>query len=280
MGRSIHASAVVEDGAILGDGVRIGPFCHIGKDVRLGEDCRLHAHVVIAGRTNIGPRTQIFPFASVGHPPQDLKYDGEPSTLEVGADNTIREHVTMNPGTRGGGMRTVIGDRNLFMTGAHVAHDCRVGNGCVFANNAALAGHVTVEDRAIIGGLAGVHQFVHIGPLAMVGGVTAVLRDVIPYGLAAGDRGALQGLNWIGLQRAGTGRETRRLLRKAYRRLFGREGTLEERLDAVAAEYGQEPMIRCIVEFMRASLARRRDKDASGRGLCLPEGPEYARDDG
>ncbi len=264
MGRSVHASAVVEDGAILGDGVQIGPFCHIGEDVRIGDGCQLHAHVVVAGRTEIGPRTRIFPFASIGHPPQDLKYAGEPSTLEVGADNIIREHVTMNPGTRGGGMRTVIGDRNLFMTGAHVAHDCHVGSGCVFANNAALGGHVTVENGAIIGGLAAVHQFVRIGASAMIGGVTAVVQDVIPYGMVVGDRGALQGLNWIGLKRAGTDRATRKLLRAAYRRLFeSEEGSLSERLDAVSADYGQEPMIRCIVEFMRVK---------SDRGLCLPEG--------
>jgi len=258
MGRSIHASAVVEDGAILGDGVRIGPFCHIGKDVRLGEDCRLHAHVVIAGRTNIGPRTQIFPFASVGHPPQDLKYDGEPSTLEVGADNTIREHVTMNPGTRGGGMRTVIGDRNLFMTGAHVAHDCRVGNGCVFANNAALAGHVTVEDRAIIGGLAGVHQFVQIGAHSIVGGASRLIQDAPPYMRTAGNPAQVRGVNTIGLRRSGFTPQQRKELKDVYRLLYRSDLNVTQVLDRLRHQPHSSAPVAHLVRFI----------EGSKRGLC------------
>ena len=265
MGRSIHASAVIEAGAILAEDVQIGPFCHVGEEVRLGNGCLLHAHVAVAGRTDIGRGTRIFPFASIGHSPQDLKYAGEPSTLEIGAGNIIREHVTMSPGTRGGGMRTVVGDRNLFMMGAHVAHDCVVGSGCVFANNATLGGHVEVEDGAIIGGLAAVHQFVRVGAHAMIGGLSAVVQDVIPYGMVFGDRATLQGLNWIGLKRAGTDRAAMKMLRAAYRRLFGADDSLDERLDAVSTEYGRDPMVRSIVEFMRAE---------SDRGLCMPESAE------
>ena len=262
MTRSIHPSAVVEEGATLGEDVQIGPFCHVGGEVRLGDGCVLHAHVVVAGRTDVGPGTRIFPFASVGHPPQDLKYAGEPSTLEIGSANTIREHVTMNPGTKGGGMRTVVGDRNLFMMGAHVAHDCQVGSGCVLANNATLGGHVIVEDGAIIGGLAAVHQFVRVGTQAMIGGLSAVVQDVIPYGMVLGDRATLRGLNWVGLKRAGTDRETLARLRKSYRQLFGEEGPIGGRVDAVSEKYGDDPMVRRIVEFMGAE---------SDRGLCLPE---------
>ncbi len=261
MEASIHPSAVVEDGAALGEGVQVGPFCHVGGDVRLADGCVLHSHVAVAGRTEIGPHTRIFPFASVGHPPQDLKYAGEPSTLEIGADNIIREHVTLNPGTKGGGMRTVVGDGNLFMMGAHVAHDCRVGDGCVMANNATLGGHVVLEDGAIIGGLAAVHQFVRVGAYAMIGGLSAVVQDVIPYGMVFGDRATLQGLNWVGLRRAGTDRETLARLRKAFRCLFDSEGPIGERIDAVSAEYGADPTVRRIVEFMGAE---------SDRGLCLP----------
>lgn len=267
MGRSIHASAVVEAGAVLGEDVQIGPFCHVGEEVRLGDGCLLHAHVVVAGRTDIGPDTRIFPFASIGHSPQDLKYAGEPSTLEIGAGNIVREHVTINPGTRGGGMRTVVGDRNLFMMGAHVAHDCLVGSNCVFANNATLGGHVAVEDGAIIGGLAAVHQFVRVGNHAMIGGLSAVVQDVIPYGMVFGDRATLQGLNWIGLKRAGTDRAALKQLRAAYRQLFDDGSSLDERLDAVATEYGRDPLVRCIVDFMRAE---------SDRGLCMPESGERA----
>ena len=262
MARSIHPSAVVEEGATLGEGAQVGPFCHVGGDVRLGEDCVLHSHVAVAGRTTVGARTAIFPFASVGHPPQDLKYAGEPSTLEIGADNIIREHVTLNPGTTGGGMRTVVGNRNLFMMGAHVAHDCRVGDGCVMANNATLGGHVVLDDGAIVGGLAAVHQFVRVGAHAMIGGLSAVVQDVIPYGMVFGDRATLRGLNWVGLKRAGNDREALARLRRAFRRLFDGEGPMGERLDAVSAEYGGDPMVRRIVEFMAAE---------SDRGLCLPE---------
>ena len=186
MATQIHPTAVVEPGARLGEGVRIGAFSIVGPEVSLGDGCVLHGPVVVGGRTTIGPRTQIFPFASIGLQPQDLKYKGEPSTLEIGADNVIREHVTMNPGTEGGGMVTRIGDGCLFMVGVHIGHDCQVGNQVIMANNATLAGHVTVQDFAVLGGLSAVHQFARIGRFAMVGGVTGVERDVIPFGSVMG----------------------------------------------------------------------------------------------
>ena len=211
----IHPTAIVEAGATLGDDVSVGPFSVIGPEVELGAGAVVEAHVVIGGRTRIGPRTHIFPFASIGLKPQDLKYKGETSELVIGADNQIREHVTMNPGTEGGGLVTRVGNNCLFMVGAHVAHDCQVGNNVIMANNATLAGHVMVGDNAIIGGLSAVHQFVRIGRHAMVGGMSGVEQDVIPFGSVMGDRAHLQGLNLVGLKRHGFEREDIHTLRNA-----------------------------------------------------------------
>jgi len=199
----LHPSSVISSRATLGKEVRIGPFCVVGPDVVFEESVVLHSHAVVEGRTRIGAGTKIFPFASIGHRPQDLKYAGEPSELVIGANNTIREYVTMNPGTKGGGMVTRVGDGCLFMMGAHVAHDCQIGNRVIMANNATLAGHVVIEDDAIIGGLAAVHQFVRIGRRAMVGGMSGVEHDVIPFGLVMGERATLKGLNVVGLKRGG-----------------------------------------------------------------------------
>ncbi|MEX0760145.1 MAG: acyl-ACP--UDP-N-acetylglucosamine O-acyltransferase, partial [Tistlia sp.] len=200
---SVHATAIVEAGARLGEGVEVGPFCLVGPEVELGDRVKLHSHVVVAGRTSIGAGTAIFPFASLGHAPQDLKYAGEASRLEIGRDNVIREQVTMNPGTAGGGLLTRVGDGCLFMVGAHVAHDCPVGDRVILANNATLAGHVQVGEQAIVGGLSAVHQFVRIGRHAMIGGMSGIEHDVIPYGLAMGERARLGGLNLVGLKRRG-----------------------------------------------------------------------------
>ena len=251
MGR-VHATAIVDPQARLGEGVEIGPFCVVGADVVLDEKVILHSHVVVEGRTRIGARCQIFPFASIGHRPQDLKYADEPSELIIGSDNMLREHVTMNPGTEGGGMVTRVGDRGLFMMGAHVAHDCQVGDRVIMANNATLGGHVVVEDDVIIGGLSGVHQFVRIGRHAMIGGMSGVEHDVIPYGLATGERARLQGLNVVGLKRHGLGRADIRTLSEAYARLFGPEDTLAERVERLAAEYGDSAGVADIVAFVRA----------------------------
>lgn len=259
----IHPTAVIEPGAKLAETARIGPYCHVGPDVELSAGVELVSHVVVAGHTSIGEDTRIFPFASIGHQPQDLKYKGEPSTLVIGRRNLVREHVTMNPGTSGGGMVTRIGDDCLFMASAHVAHDCIIGNHVVMANNATLAGHVVVNDFAFFGGLSAAHQFVRIGQHAMIGGLTGVERDVIPYGSVMGDRARLVGLNIIGLQRRGFSRDDIQALRAAYQMLFGEEtGTLADRVTEVSARFSDIQPVRDIVEFIRADNAR---------GLCQPK---------
>jgi UDP-N-acetylglucosamine acyltransferase len=259
----IHPTAAIEPGARLAETARIGPYCVVGSEVELQDGVELVSHVVVAGRTVVGADTRIFPFASIGHPPQDLKYQGEQSRLEIGRRNVVREHVTMNPGTSGGGMLTKVGDGCLFMVGAHVAHDCRLGDHVIMANNATLAGHVVIGDYAILGGLSAVHQFVRIGKHAMIGGVTGVERDVIPYGQVVGDRARLVGLNIVGLQRRGFWREQVQALRTAYQMLFGEAGTLAERVDEVARQFIDIEPVRDIVEFIRAD---------SQRGLCRPQG--------
>lgn len=260
---NIHPTAVVDPAAHIGAGVSIGPYTIVGSEVQIGDGVTLHPHVVVGGRTVIGARTQVFPFASIGLQPQDLKYAGEPSRLEIGSDNVIREHVTMNPGTEGGGMITRVGDGCLFMVGTHVAHDCQVGNNIIMANNVTLAGHVEVGDFAILGGLSAVRQFAKIGKHAMVGGMSGVENDVIPYGLVIGNRARLTGLNLVGLKRRGFGREAVEGLRKAYRLLFADEGTFQERLDAVAIEFEGHEGVADIVAFIRA---------ASSLGICQPSG--------
>ncbi|MGE3622266.1 MAG: acyl-ACP--UDP-N-acetylglucosamine O-acyltransferase [Bdellovibrionales bacterium] len=258
----IHPTAVIDPAARLGAGVNIGPYCIVGPDVTLEDNVRLVAHVVVDGRTRIGTDTVIYPFASLGHRPQDLKYKGEPSTLEIGARNQIREHVTMNPGTEGGTMVTRVGDDCLFMVGSHVAHDCQLGNHVILANNATLAGHVTVGNYVIVGGLSAVHQFVRIGDYAIIGGMSGVEKDVIPFGLVKGERAHLAGLNLVGLERRGFSRDDVRDLRAAYRMLFAPEGTLAERLEEMAMHYKNQTQVERIVEFIRTS---------SDRPLCQPK---------
>ncbi|MDA0663813.1 MAG: acyl-ACP--UDP-N-acetylglucosamine O-acyltransferase [Proteobacteria bacterium] len=257
----IHPTAIVDPAASLGDDVAIGPYCIVGGDAVLGDRVRLHSHVVIGGKTDIGAETEIFPFASIGLVPQDLKYSGEESTLVIGCRNRIREYVTMNPGTADGGMVTRVGDDCLFMVSAHVAHDCIVGNNVILANNATLGGHVVVGDFAILGGLSAVHQFVRIGRHAIIGGMSGVENDVIPYGSVVGDRGQLSGLNIIGLKRRNFANKEIHNLRTAYRMLFAEEGTMVERVDDVSSIFGDNAVIMEIVEFMRAT---------SQRGLTQP----------
>ena len=252
----IHPTAIVAPAAKLGADVQIGPYCVVGADVVLGDGVHLHSHVVVDGRTEVGEATQIFPFASIGTRPQDLKYRGEASRLIVGARNQIREHVTMNPGTEGGNMETRVGDDCLFMIATHVAHDCIIGSHVIMANNATLGGHVEVGDYAIIGGLAAVHQFVRIGAHAMVGGMSGIEQDLIPYGQAMGDRARLRGLNLVGLQRRDFTRDAIHELRTAYRLLFAQEGTLSERIEDVIAMYGENSLVMEIVDFMRADTSR------------------------
>lgn len=263
----IHATAIVDDGARLAEGARVGPYCVVGGEVELGADVVLHSHVVVAGRTRIGARTQVYPFASLGHRPQDLKFAGEASDLIIGEDNQIREHVTMNPGTEGGGMTTRVGKGCLFMIGAHVAHDCHIGDHVILANNATLAGHVVVGERAIIGGLSAVHQFVRIGRNAIIGGMSGVEHDVIPYGMAMGERAHLQGINVTGLKRHGFERTEIQKLNEAFRRLFEDEATLAERTDRLEAELGSVRGVADIIAFIRSD---------SSRALCRPK-PGHGR---
>ena len=253
---AIHPTAIVEDGAQIGENVEIGPYSVVGAKVVLGDGVRLHSHVVVGGKTRVGAGTEIYPFASIGLAPQDLKYAGEESELIIGERCRIREHVTMNPGTAGGGLLTQVGDECLFMVGSHVAHDCIVGNNVILANNATLAGHVEVGDFAIIGGLSAVHQFVRIGAHAMIGGMSGVEHDLIPYGSAMGERARLRGLNLIGLQRRDFSRDEINNLRTAYRLLFAQEGTMQERIDDVIALYAEDEGVMEVVEFVRTESSR------------------------
>ncbi|MEK9644769.1 MAG: acyl-ACP--UDP-N-acetylglucosamine O-acyltransferase [Alphaproteobacteria bacterium] len=263
----IHPTAIVDPAATIGEGVKIGPYSVIGPDVSLGDGCVLLSHVVVDGRTEIGPNARIYPFASIGHQPQDMKFKGEPSRLAIGANNILREHVTINPGTEGGGMLTSIGNNCLMMVGAHVAHDCIVGSHVIMANNATLAGHVMVEDFAIIGGLSAVHQFCRIGKHAMVGGMSGVENDVIPYGSVMGDRARLSGLNIVGLKRRGFSRNDLTALRKAYRLMFAEEGTMAERIEDVLETYSAHEAVMEIIDFIRSD---------SNRAICQPKAEQGA----
>lgn len=263
----VHQTAIIEDGAKIGEDVTIGPYSIIGGEVELGNGVEIISHAVVQGRTTVGENTRIFPFASIGHQPQDLKYAGEKSGLIIGANNVIREHVTMNPGTEGGGMITRIGDDCLFMVGAHVAHDCQIGDNVILVNNATLAGHVIVEEWAIIGGLSAVHQFARIGKHAMVGGMTGVTDDVIPYGSVIGNRARLSGLNIIGLKRRNFSRDVIHDIRKAYRLIFAEEGTLSERLHDVGELFPDNEPVMEIVNFIKTD---------SSRSICQPQNMEDA----
>lgn len=258
---NIHATAVVDPSAKLGTEVEIGPFCVIGPDVELGDGTMVHSHAVITGRTTLGERCQVYPFASVGQRPQDVKYHGEPSTLTIGPKTTIREHVTINPGTEGGHMATKVGANCLLMIGVHIAHDCEVGDNATLVNGATLGGHVSIGDGVIIGGLSAVHQFVRIGAYAFIGGMSGITADVIPFGMAIGNRANLCGLNVVGLRRKGFPREQIHELRQAYRMLFSSEGTLKERLDDVESMFSANPLVGQIIDFMKTD---------SGRSFCVP----------
>jgi UDP-N-acetylglucosamine acyltransferase len=252
----IHPSAIVEDGAKLADSVTVGPFCTVGANVTLADGVTLLSHVVVDGNTSIGANTRIFPGACVGLPPQDLKYRGEPTQLIIGANNIIREHATLHPGTVGGGGVTRVGNNCLFMVNTHVAHDCVVGDHAVMANNAVMGGHVTLGEYAILGGNSAIHQFVRIGKHSMIGGLSGSESDVIPYGSVIGNRDGLAGLNLIGLRRRGFTREEIHTLRTAYRLMFAEEGTLTERVNDVADMFGQSEPVMEIVNFIRADASR------------------------
>ena len=253
----IHPTAIIDPAAKIGEDVSIGPYSVIGPGVTLGNGVELMSHVVVAGDTSVGAETRIFPFSSIGHQPQDLKYKGEVSSLRIGERNVVREHVTMNPGTEGGGLLTTIGDDCLFMVGAHVAHDCQLGNNVILVNNATLAGHVIVEDWAIIGGLSAVHQFARVGKHAMIGGMSGVEHDVIPYGTVTGNRARLEGLNIVGLKRRGFSRDMIHEIRKAYRMIFAEEGTMAERLQDVIEDFSDNEPVMEIVNFIQIDSSRR-----------------------
>ena len=261
----IHATAVVDPSAQLGEDVEIGPFCVVGGDVQLGDRVKLRSHVSVDGHTVLGEGCDVHPFAALGGAPQHLGYKGEPTRLEIGAGTVIRESVTMNRGTANGDAVTRIGKNGFFMAYSHVAHDCIVGDGVVFANSATLAGHCHVGDGVIIGGLSAVHQHCRIGTGAIVGGVSGVAKDVIPFGSVLGARAELGGLNIIGLKRRGFPREQIHALRNAYKGLFSGEGTLKDRVEAIAETYKGEPLVETVVAFIRGN---------SDRSYCVPRGSE------
>ncbi len=262
----IDPTARIEDGATIGDDVSIGPYCVVGKDVTLGAGCRLLSHVNVAGHTMIGAGTLIYPFASVGTPPQSLAYRNEPTRLVIGEGCTIRESATVNTGTVGGGGLTQIGDRCYLMAYSHVGHDCRVGSDVIFANSATLGGHCVVGDFVWIGGLSAVHQFVRIGAQAMVAGASGIRGDVIPYGFATGQHAALEGLNVVGMRRRKFTKQRLHVVRSFYQSLFFGPGTLAERLSQAQAQPAADPAIAEIITFVA---------DSKKRSLCLPRGRQF-----
>ena len=253
---AIHPTAVVEPGAEIDPSATIGPYCIVGGKARVAGGVRLHSHVAVHGRVSIGEGCEIWPFAVIGGPPQHVGYRGEDTRLVIGARNVIREHATFNLGTAQGRGETRVGDDGYFMTGAHVGHDCVVGDRVIFANNATLGGHVVVENNVFIGGLAAVHQHCRIGAYAFVGGLAAVVADLIPYGSAWGNHARLDGLNIIGFKRRGASRELIHDVRAAYRLLFHGEGVFSERIDQVEERYGSVAEVARILAFIRAGEKR------------------------
>ena len=249
----IHPSAIVEDGAVIGAGVHIGPFCYVGSQVEIGEGTVLKSHVVVNVITKIGRYNEIYQFSSIGEVNQDLKYAGEPTRVEIGDRNRIRESVTIHRGTAQGGNLTKVGSDNLLMINAHIAHDCVIGNRCIFANNATLGGHVTVDDFAIIGGMTAVHQFCVIGAHVMVGGCSGVAQDVPPYVIAQGNHATPFGLNIEGLKRRGFEKESLHAIRNAYKILYRSGKTLEEAKPEIAELAKQHPAVQLFVDFFERS---------------------------
>ena len=256
----IHKTAIVDPKAKISANVNIGPYSIIGPNVEIGEHTVINSHVSIAGHTKIGKKNKIYPFSSIGNNPQDLKYNGEKSYLEIGDSNTIREYVSINPGTDGGGGLTKIGNNCLFMVSSHVAHDCVIGDNVVAVNNVAIGGHVQIDDNAIIGGNSAIHQYIRIGKFAMIGGICAVIRDVIPYGLVHGNRSVLQGINLIGLRRKNIPNQEIALLSKAYKEIFKSEN-LSENLKNLSEEFKDNDLVIEILRFIQ------KDKK---RPICTP----------
>ncbi len=256
----IHKTNVIDSKAKIGKDVKIGPFCFIGPNVQLDDGVELISNIHIEGNTKIGKGTKIFPFASIGTVPQDLKYKGETNSLEIGENNIIREYVTINPGTAGGGSKTIVGNNCLLMISSHVAHDCKIGNNVVIANNVPLGGHVTIEDSVVIGGNSAVHQFARIGRLAMIGGMTGVTKDVIPFGLSFGNRNYLKGINLVGLRRKKYGNKKIIELDKAYKKMFS-SSNLQENLSKINGEFKGNELVEEVTKFI--------EKDKK-RPICAP----------
>ncbi len=257
----IHKSSEIHKKAKISKSVKIGPFCYVGPNVELSDDVELMSNVHIEGNTIVGKGTKIFPFASIGTAPQDLKFKGEKNSLSIGEKNIIREYVTINPGTAGGGSETIIGNNCLFMISSHIAHDCKIGNKVIIANNVPLGGHVTIEDSVVIGGNSAVQQFTRIGRLAMIGGMTGVLKDVTPFGLSIGNRNYLQGLNLVGLRRNNYDNKKIMGLDKAYKDIFASKN-LHENLNRINGEYKDNELVSEVIRFI--------EKDKK-RPICVPQ---------
>ena len=257
----IHNSSIIDKKAKIGKKVKIGPFSYIGPKVHISDGVELISNVHIEGNTKIGKGTKIFPFACIGTPPQDMKYKGETNSLEIGENNVIREYVTINPGTKGGGEKTVIGNNCLLMISSHIAHDCHIGNNVVIANNVPLGGHVTIEDSVVIGGNSAVQQFTRIGRLAMIGGMTGVLKDVIPFGLSFGNRNYLRGINLIGLKRKKYDNKKIMELNSAFKKIFSSK-SLHENLSKINGEYKENNLVAEVINFI--------SKDKK-RPICTPQ---------
>ena len=255
----IHSTAIIHSKAKISENVHIGPYCVIGPNVEINENTKIQSHVNISGHTKIGKGNKIYPFVSINDP-QDLKYNGEPTNLVIGDNNKIREYVTINPGTVGGGGKTIIGNNCLFMVSSHVAHDCQLGNNIIIANNVAIAGHAIIDDHVIIGGNSAVQQFTRIGKMAMIGGMTGVLHDVIPYGLSTGNRNSLQGLNLIGLRRSKFDNKDILGLSDAYKEIFATKN-LTENLSKLNGSFKDNPLVKDVIEFIT------KDKK---RSICTP----------
>ena len=255
----IHSTAIIDSKAKISENVHIGPYCVIGPNVEINENTEIQSHVNISGHTKIGKGNKIYPFVSINDP-QDLKYNGEPTDLVIGDNNKIREYVTINPGTVGGGGKTIIGNNCLFMVSSHVAHDCQLGNNIIIANNVAIAGHAIIDDHVIIGGNSAVQQFTRIGKMAMIGGMTGVLHDVIPYGLSTGNRNSLQGLNLIGLRRSKFDNKDILGLSDAYKEIFATKN-LTENLSKLNGSFKDNPLVKDVIEFIT------KDKK---RSICTP----------
>ena len=256
----INKTAIVDKNAQIHPSVKIGPYSVTGPNVEIGEDVIIHSHVNISGNTKIGKKNIIYPFASIGNDPQDLKYNGEKTLLEIGDNNKFREYVTVNPGTVGGGGITKIGNNCLFMISSHIAHDCNVGDHVIIANNVPLGGHVTIEDNVVIGGNSAVQQFTRIGKMAMIGGMTGVLHDVIPYGLSIGNRNSLQGLNLIGLRRAKFENKDILGLSEAYKQIFATKN-INENISKLNGSFQENPLVKNVIDFIT------KDKK---RSICTP----------